>query len=109
MPATYKRLLLRAIPKASTSIPELVPNGDETVFETFDRKAVIIVLRGGGRGFTPDEGLVGLKDIVQVAHEATGRDVVGLYLTDGFELEAYEVSEEAPDAFDMMTSEEEKC
>jgi hypothetical protein len=105
MPATFKRLLLRAVEKQPSLRRK--PDGtvyadeNETIFETTDRRALILAIRGKGT-MEPEE----LREVVKMAHEATHKDVVGIFLGEDHDLEVYEVSEEAPDALDQIRDEE---
>jgi hypothetical protein len=90
MPQTFKRLYLRAVPKAA--LPREMPLLDEFESATgFDAGSLIVVLRGNK---SPTEET--MRDIVRMAHSETGRGVIGIFLDKDMDLEVYEV-EEAPD------------
>ena len=99
MALTYKRLLLRAVPKQPGQPREGVTYApeDESIFETTDRRAIILAIRGKG-DFEPEQ----LRDVVKMAHETTGHDVVGIFLGNDHDLEVYEISEEMPDDTDIL-------
>jgi len=101
MPPVYKRLLLRAVPKQSVlkrnEAGEVYADENESIFETTDRRAIVLAIRGKG-DFEPEE----LSKIVKMAHETTGHDVVGIFLGNDHDLEVYEIAEEMPDDTDIL-------
>ena len=99
---SYKRLLLRAVPSAN--FPRKQADGttyvdeNEVAFTSTDRRALVLAIRGDGT--VSEEHM---RDLCQVAHEMTQKDVVAIFLGRDHDLEVYEIEEEARDtAFDLL-------